>query len=186
MLTETQSVKFKSLLPYVPFKGVSFVDITPLIGDGECFSECIDLLCSRYCKAGDSDNDDDRIAVTHFAGVESRGFIFGAAMAKKLGCGFIAIRKPNKLPGKIISETYNKEYGTDTICVSEGLVNEDSKVVVVDDVLATGGTLIAAVHLMQKCKTNVVDTVVLIDLKELDGSKNLAKENIAYTALLKM
>ena len=123
----------------------------------------VDYLCDQF------KND----KIDYIAGIESRGFIFGMPMAYKLGCGFIAIRKPNKLPAKTISESYGLEYGTDTIEMHADAIEKGKNVLVVDDLLATGGTAVAACNLVRKAGGNLVGTAFLIELEALKGRDKL-------------
>ena len=123
----------------------------------------IDYLCDQY--------KDERI--DYIAGIESRGFIFGMPMAYRMNCGFIPIRKPNKLPAKTISESYALEYGTDTIEIHADAIEPGASVLVVDDLLATGGTAKAACSLVKKAGGNLVGAAFLIELNDLEGRKKL-------------
>ena len=145
-----------------PVKGISFKDITPLIGDGEAFSSMINEM-SEYVKS---------LGATVIAGPESRGFIFGCPIATKLGLGFVPIRKPGKLPRTEVREAYALEYGTNVLCMHADAVKPGDKVVIVDDLLATGGTIDAARRLVEKCGAEVVGCVFAIELTELNGRKN--------------
>ena len=116
--------------------------------------------------------------VDYIAGIESRGFIYGAALANKLGVGFIPIRKPNKLPANTVKESYSLEYGTDTIEMHADAVKEGDKVVIIDDLLATGGTMEAAVKLIKKIGAEPVSCAFVIELDDLKGRDKLAGTNI--------
>jgi adenine phosphoribosyltransferase len=121
-------------IPDWPKKGILFRDITPLLADPKAFAAAIDALCAGFGEGG----------IQYIAAVEARGFIFGAAVARKLGAGFVPIRKKGKLPSKTESVTYDLEYGTDTLEVHCDAVEEGAKVLMVDDLLATGGTMAAS------------------------------------------
>ena len=123
----------------------------------------IDYLCEQY----------KEFKIDYIAGIESRGFIFGMPMAYKLGCGFIPIRKPNKLPAETISESYGLEYGTDTIEIHKDAVEKGANVLIVDDLLATGGTAVAACNLVRKVGGNLIGAAFLIELNDLGGRQKL-------------
>jgi adenine phosphoribosyltransferase len=146
--------EFITDVPNWPVEGVTFKDITPLLGDRDTFIQAIDDLLVLSTSIGDSIN---------VAGIESRGFIFGAGIASLNGVGFIPIRKAGKLPPPTIATEYSKEYGVDILEVKEG----SGEVLIVDDVLATGGSLKATEELLTKAGYTVVGAVVLIDLKYL-------------------
>jgi adenine phosphoribosyltransferase len=146
-----------------PKKGILFRDITPLLAQPGTFAEAVDALCADFEERG----------VEYVASVEARGFIFGAAVAKKLGAGFVPIRKKGKLPFKTESVTYDLEYGTDTLEVHIDAVNKGAKVLMVDDLLATGGTMAAACKLIEKIGGQIIGISFLIELTELAGRKKL-------------
>lgn len=150
-------------VPNFPKEGIIFRDITTGIKDAQTMKFMIDYLCDQY--------KDEKI--DYIAGIESRGFIFGMPMAYKLKCGFIPIRKPNKLPAATISESYGLEYGTDTIEIHTDAIEPGANVLVVDDLLATGGTAKAACSLVKKAGGNLVGIAFLIELTELEGRKKL-------------
>lgn len=150
-------------IPNWPKEGVMFRDITTLLKDKEGFNHMIDLLVKRY--------QDKKIDV--IAGIESRGFITGAVLANKLGLGFIPIRKPGKLPAETISEEYELEYGKNKIEIHKDAVEEGSKVLLVDDLIATGGTAIAACNLLKKLGAEIVECSFIVDLPDLGGKKKL-------------
>ena len=159
-----EGVKSKIRAVYdFPKKGIIFRDITTGIKDAQTLKFMIDYLCDQY----------KDVKVDYIAGIESRGFIFGMPMAYKMGCGFITIRKPNKLPAKTVSESYGLEYGTDTIEIHEDAIEKGKNVLVVDDLLATGGTAVAACNLVKKVGGNVVGAAFLIELNELGGRTKL-------------
>jgi adenine phosphoribosyltransferase len=160
--------KYIRSIPDWPKKGILFRDITPLLADPKAFSAAVDALCAGFNKAN----------VKYVAAVEARGFIFGAAVAEKLGVGFVPIRKKGKLPYKTESVTYDLEYGTDTLEVHKDAVKEGAKVLMVDDLLATGGTMAAACQLIEKIGGQVVGITFLIELKELAGREKLSSYNI--------
>jgi adenine phosphoribosyltransferase len=150
-------------VPDWPEKGILFRDITPLLADAKAFAAAIDALCVGFTDVG----------IEYVAAVEARGFIFGAAVAKKLGAGFVPIRKKSKLPFKTESITYDLEYGTDTLEVHTDAVDKGAKVLMVDDLLATGGTMAAACKLIEKIGGQIVGISFLIELGELAGREKL-------------
>ena len=151
-------------VPDYPQKGIIFRDITPLLGDKNIFREVVDLMSKAWTA-----NPPDLVAA-----IEARGFIPGAAIAVKLGAGFVPIRKTGKLPWSTVMESYDLEYGTDSLEVHSDAVQPGQKVLIVDDVLATGGTASAAVRLMRKLGAAVVGVQVLIELTYLDGRQRLS------------
>lgn len=146
-----------------PKKGISFKDITPLIGDGEAFRQLIDAMAIKL-KALDVD---------YIAGPEARGFIFGVPLAYALGIGFIPIRKPGKLPQETVSITYDLEYGTDTLEIHKNAFKKGDRVALVDDLLATGGTISACAKLIELAGGEVVSIDFIIELTELHGRDKL-------------
>jgi adenine phosphoribosyltransferase len=160
--------QFIRAIPDWPKKGILFRDITPLLADPKAFVESIDALADPFTGAG----------IQYVAAVEARGFIFGSAVAEKLGAGFVPIRKEGKLPFKTTSITYDLEYGTDTLQVHTDAVEQGAKVLMVDDLLATGGTMEAAARLIEKIGGRVVAVVFLIELAELNGRAKLQKYKI--------
>jgi len=150
-------------VPDFPKPGIIFRDITTGIKDAHTMRAMVDYLCNQY-----SD-----IKIDYIAGIESRGFIFGMPMAYKLNCGFIPIRKPNKLPAETIKESYDLEYGSDSIEIHADAIEAGANVLVVDDLLATGGTAKAACNLVKKAGGNLVGAAFLIELKDLNGREKL-------------
>jgi adenine phosphoribosyltransferase len=155
-------------IPDWPKKGILFRDITPLLADPKAYAAAIDALCADFTDAD----------IEYVAAVEARGFIFGAAVAKKLGVGFVPIRKKGKLPFKTKSVTYDLEYGTDTLEVHCDAINKGAKVLMVDDLLATGGTMAAACKLIEKIGGQIVAISFLIELGELAGRDKLSRYNV--------
>ncbi len=154
--------KIRAIVDF-PKKGIIFRDITTAVKDPQAMRYMIDYLTERY--------KDERI--DYVAGIESRGFIFGAALAYKLGAGFIVIRKPGKLPAETISQEYELEYGTDKIEMHADAVEPGKKVLIIDDLLATGGTVDAAAKLLKKAGANVVGAAFIIELTDLKGREKL-------------
>jgi adenine phosphoribosyltransferase len=155
-------------IPDWPKKGILFRDITPLLADPQAFLAAIDALHAPFKRAG----------VEYVAGIEARGFIFGAAVAAKLRAGFVPIRKKGKLPWQTESASYDLEYGTDSIEMHRDAVPRGAKVLLVDDLLATGGTMRAACQLMEKVGAQVVGIAVVIELTELQGRPRLAPHKV--------
>jgi adenine phosphoribosyltransferase len=156
-------------LPDYPKKGVIFRDITPLLKDRMAFRLCIDELARRL----------DANGIDYIAGIESRGFIVGAALAYAMDRGFVPIRKKGKLPRKTVSVDYALEYGNETIEVHEDSVERGSRVLIADDLLATGGTAAAAADLMTRIGAEVAGFAFLVELSELGGAKKLNGKGIA-------
>ena len=165
MTTPEDLKKYVRDVPDYPQKGIVFRDITPLLGEKNIFREVVELMSGAWAA-----DPPDLVAA-----IEARGFIPGAAMAVNLGAGFVPIRKPGKLPWMTISESYALEYGTDQLEVHSDAVQPGQKVLIVDDVLATGGTASAAVRLMRKLGADVVGVQVLIELSYLDGRRRLTE-----------
>ena len=155
--------KFIRDIPDWPKEGILFRDITPLLADPEAFSAAIDALSAGFNDAG----------IEYVAAVEARGFIFGSAVAERLGAGFVPIRKAGKLPAQTESITYDLEYGTDTLEVHVDAVGSGAKVLMVDDLLATGGTMAASCKLVEKIGGQVAGIVFLIELAALRGAEKL-------------
>ena len=154
--------EFASLIravPDFPKPGVTFRDITPLLADGAAFARCIDAMIEPWRNSG----------VQAVCGVESRGFIFAAAMAQKLSAGFVPLRKPGKLPPPVMHADYQLEYGTDRLEARVDSVRPGERVLLVDDVLATGGTLGAARNLMDQLGAQLLGATVVIELLALQG-----------------
>jgi len=159
-------IDFKSriaLVPEFPKPGILFYDISPLLADGEAWRAAIDELAERL-QVYDPDL---------LVGIESRGFLAAAPLACKLGIGFAMIRKKGKLPGELIGHEYALEYGTDRVEIQQGAVKPGQRVVVLDDLLATGGTMAAAIALLRVCGAEVAATGFLIELSFLEGRRRL-------------
>ena len=156
--------KYIRNIPDFPKKGIIFRDITTLIQHPVAFSETIEIFHSRYKTKH----------IDIIAGIEARGFIFGAALAYKLGVGFVPIRKKGKLPWKTVSETYELEYGTDTIEIHEDAIESGKSVLLMDDLIATGGSLLAAKNLVEKLGGRILEAAVVIELVDLKGREKIA------------
>ena len=152
-------------IPDFPKEGIIFKDITPLLADASAFGETINALKKRYV-----DKEIDRVV-----GVEARGFIFASALAYALGAGTTMVRKPGKLPYKTYQETYSLEYGTDTIEIHQDAFQPNERIVLIDDVLATGGTLAATLNLIRKNfeSVEIEEVAFLIELDFLNGREKL-------------
>ena len=150
-------------VPDFPIEGIQFKDITTLLKDAAGLKASVDQLCKPYL----------REKIDYVVGIESRGFIFGSAMALKLNAGFIVIRKPGKLPAETISEEYELEYGTDTIEIHKDAIEPGKRILLVDDLLATGGTASAAIRLLNKMDARITAAVFLIELSFLNGREKL-------------
>lgn len=155
-------------VPDYPKPGILFKDITPLLKDPAGLALAVELMISPFRSAG----------VDLVAGAESRGFIFGTAAAKSLAVGFVPIRKPGKLPWKVRRQEYELEYGTDALEIHEDAIDPGQRVLIVDDLLATGGTLAACCDLVRGLKADVVAVAVLIELLELNGRNRLENEKV--------
>lgn len=155
-------------IPDFPSKGVVFKDITPLLGDSQAFSMAIDLLANRYIGR----------SVDRVVGVEARGFILGAALAYRLNTGLIMVRKPGKLPALTLKAAYELEYGKDELEIHRDAMSPGSRVVLVDDVIATGGTVRAAIDLVKALQCEIIELAFLIELTFLNGRERLQGYNI--------
>ena len=154
-------------IPDFPKVGIAFKDITPLLADGAAFRAAVDALIEPY-----------RGRVDTVLGIESRGFIVGAAAAYALGTGIAVVRKPGKLPYHTHTASYDLEYGTDALEIHHDAIGSGHRVLVVDDLLATGGTASAAIELVQRCGGQVVACAFLIDLGVLHGRARLAHHEV--------
>jgi adenine phosphoribosyltransferase len=155
-------------VPDFPKAGILFYDITTLLGQGEGFRAAIDALSQPYVGKG----------IAQVVAIESRGFILGAAVADRLGVGFVPVRKPGKLPARRVRVTYDLEYGTDCVEIHEDAIAAGAPVLVVDDVLATGGTARATVELVERVGGNVVGVAFLIELAFLNGRAKLPGRDV--------
>ena len=151
-------------VPDFPKPGIMFKDITPLLADGAAFSACIDVLAEK----------NDKLSYDTIVAIESRGFIFGAALAARVGKGFVPVRKPGKLPWQTHQVEYDLEYGTDKVEMHRDGVLPKQRVLIVDDVIATGGTAWAACELVRLLGGTVVGASFLIELSFLPGRKRIA------------
>jgi adenine phosphoribosyltransferase len=155
-------------IPDFPKKGIVFKDITPLLANAAALAQAVDELAKPFARSG----------VEVVAGIESRGFIFGSLVAQKLGVGFVPIRKPGKLPYKKISVSYDLEYGSDTIEIHADAVKPGQKVLLVDDLIATGGSMAAACELIEKLGGKIVAAACVIELSFLNGRAKLGARTV--------
>ncbi|XP_040939439.1 adenine phosphoribosyltransferase 3 isoform X2 [Gossypium hirsutum] len=149
------------VVPNFPKPGIMFQDITTLLLDPKAFKDTVDLFVERYKGKN----------ISVVAGIEARGFIFGTPIALEIGAKFVPLRKPNKLPGKVISEEYELEYGRDCLEMHLGAVEPGERALVVDDLIATGGTLCAAMKLLERVGAEVVECACVIELPDLKGRR---------------
>ena len=156
-------------IPDWPKKGILFRDITPLLGNPAAFQQSIETLAEPYKNK----------KIDYVGAVEARGFIFGAAVAAKLDIGFVPIRKKGKLPYKTETVTYDLEYGKDTLEIHIDAVKKNSKILMVDDLLATGGTMAAACRLIEKIGGKIEGIAFLIELADLKGREKLKDYNVS-------
>ena len=150
-------------VPDFPQPGIQFKDITPVLGDARLFAGAIDLMAARHADAG----------IDACVGIDARGFIFAAAAAKQLGTGFVPVRKKGKLPWKTHEESYSLEYGEATVAIHQDALQPGARVLLLDDLLATGGTAAAAVKLLKKIGAEIVEIGFLIELGFLNGREKM-------------
>jgi adenine phosphoribosyltransferase len=159
-------------IPDFPEPGIVFKDITPVLADGKAFAALVDALAEPFRDIG----------VNKVAGIEARGFTLATPVAERLGAGFIPVRKPGKLPYETVREDYSLEYGTDSLEIHTDAAGKGEKVLLVDDVIATGGTAAAAIRLLRKIDADVVGFSVFIELAFLDGADKL--DGVPFHALV--
>ncbi|VFS51166.1 Adenine phosphoribosyltransferase [Moellerella wisconsensis] len=157
-----------------PKEGILFRDITTLLDNPTAYQATIRLLAERYRDKG----------VTKIVGTEARGFLFGAPVALTLGVGFVPVRKKGKLPREVLSMTYDLEYGTDTLEIHKDSIKPGDNVLVIDDLLATGGTIEATVKMIEQLGGNIVEAAFIISLPDLGGQERLEKEGIHTFSLI--
>ncbi len=174
-MTQEQVKSLIRNVPDFPKKGIQFKDITTALKNAECLRWIRDKVTEMYRDKG----------ITQVVGLESRGFIIGPAVAMELGAGFVLARKPGKLPADVISASYNKEYGTDTIQLHSDALNENDIVLIHDDLLATGGSIEGAIRLVRKAGVKKIYVNFLIELSELNGRKNIDSD-IEVTSLVQL
>ena len=161
-------------VPDFPKKGILFLDITTATKDSKAFEISVDFLYDKFKNE----------KIDYVAGIESRGFIYGATLAYKLGAGFVPIRKPNKLPAETIKESYSLEYGTDTIEMHADAVKAGDRVLIIDDLLATGGTAVAACNLIKKVGAEAVAAAFIIELNPLKGREKIEATGVEVVSML--
>jgi len=161
-------------IPDFPKPGILFRDVTTLIGNGAGLAAAVELLADRARAAG----------AQAIAGIEARGFIFGAAVAAHLGIGFVPVRKPGKLPVPVLAIDYALEYGTDTLEVDPDAIRDGQRVVLIDDLLATGGTALAALELARRAGGVVEAALFLVDLPDLGGAERLRAAGVTVEAVM--
>lgn len=160
-------------IPDFPKKGIQFKDITTALKNAEILREILNICAQHYKNK----------KINYIIGIESRGFIFGTALAYILGCGFIPVRKPGKLPAEVISQEYDLEYGTDRIEIHADALNKGDNVLIVDDLLATGGTAKAAADLVQKLEARIAGFAFVIELNDLHGRDKLQSIADVYSVV---
>ena len=174
MMTREDLRSLVRTVPDFPKPGILFRDVTTLIGHGPGFSAAVDLLCSSArAKGADA-----------IAGIEARGFIFGAAVAARMDLGFIPVRKPGRLPVPVMAIDYALEYGTDTLEVDPEAIGKDKRIALIDDLIATGGTAMAATELIRRAGGKVEQALFVVDLPDLGGAQRLRDRGVAVHALM--
>ena len=174
-MTDKQLTETIRVVPDFPVKGIQFFDVTTLFKNPEAYNEVLDRICSMYKDKG----------ITKVAGIESRGFIAGAAVAARLGAGFIPIRKPGKLPAETVSESYAKEYGTDTLEMHADAITPDDIVLIHDDILATGGTASATARLVKRFNPKAVYANFIIDITDCPKTSPIPAD-VEVSAILQL
>ena len=174
-MTDAELVGRIRIVPDYPVKGIQFFDVTTLFKDAAAFAEIVDRICALYADKG----------ITKVVGVESRGFVAAAAVAARLGAGFVPLRKPGKLPAETVSETYSKEYGTDSVELHSDAIEPSDVVLIHDDILATGGTASAAVRLVCRFSPKAVYANFIIDITDVPRSAPIPSE-VPVSALLSL
>lgn len=168
---EKDTIEFEKYIRNIadfPVKGIQFKDITTLIKEGDIFASAVDFMYDPFR---------DKV-ITKIVGIEARGFIFASAMAYKLNVGVIPVRKPGKLPGEIIAEEYQLEYGKDSVEIHSDALQKDDKVLIVDDLLASGGTAATSARLVSSLGAKIVGFSFLVELVELNGREKLPDKEI--------
>lgn len=172
----SESIKrYIRTIPDFPKPGIQFRDITTLLGNADGIRAAIDGLV-RACSEADA-------PIAKVAGIEARGFILGGAVADRLGAAFIPVRKRGKLPGECLSEEYQLEYGTDCVEIHSDAIKSGDRVLVIDDLLATGGTASAAVRLLRRAGAHIVAAGFVIDLPDLGGKQRLTQQCVTVHTL---
>lgn len=161
-------------IPDYPKPGIMFRDVTTLMADKVAFAQAIDEMAEPWRLAD----------IDYVVGIEARGFIFGSALALALDVGFVPLRKPGKLPFETVSEAYELEYGTDTLHMHVDAIEVGQRVLLIDDLIATGGTAMAGVRLLKRAGADIIGAGFLVDLPELGGADLLRAEKVQVEALL--
>ena len=174
-MTDKEIVSRLRIVPDYPVKGIMFFDVTTLFKDAECFDELVERIYQAFKDKG----------ITKVAGIESRGFVVGAAVAARLGAGFVPVRKPGKLPAETVSESYKKEYGKDSIELHTDALREGDVVLLHDDILATGGTASAAVTLVKRFQPKAVYANFIIDIIDIPRTAPIPSD-VEVTSLLQL
>lgn len=176
MIEEQQNILKNAVhtIPNYPKEGILFRDVTGILDDAQAFALSINFLKEKYQNKG----------FTKVVGTEARGFLFGAPLALALGVGFVPVRKPGKLPRKTFSQDYQLEYGTDTLEIHQDALTENDNVLIVDDLLATGGTIEATTKLIRRLGATTTDSAFIISLPDLGGEAKLKDLGLSVTALL--
>ena len=172
-MTDSQLIESIRIVPDFPVKGIQFFDVTTLFKNPAAYREVLDRICDIYKGKG----------ITKVAGIESRGFMAGAAVASRLGAGFVPIRKPGKLPARVVSEKYSKEYGTDSLEIHDDAIQPGDVVLIHDDILATGGTASAAVRLVKGFSPRAVYCNFIIDITDVPRSAPIP-DDVEVSAIL--
>ena len=155
-------------IPNFPKKGILFRDITTLLKNADTFKKTVDLFSKKY-----QNSRIDKIVC-----IESRGFIIGSALAVNLGAGFVPVRKKGKLPAEVITEQYDLEYGTDSVEIHVDAIRPGDRVLLHDDLLATGGTMCAAIKLVERLQANIIGVSFLVELSFLQGRKRMQEQDV--------
>lgn len=172
-MTNYVAEKIRDVIDF-PKKGIVFRDITTAVKDAKALKLIIDYLTNQF----------ENKNIDYVVGIESRGFIFGSALAYNLGAGFVLIRKPGKLPAQTISQEYELEYGTDRIEMHSDAIEPGKNVIVIDDLLATGGTVEASIKLLRQTGANIVGAAFVIELEDLKGREKLP-DDIEVVSMIK-
>ena len=162
-------------IPDFPKKGILYKDISPLLQNKNAFSFTTEQFYNRHIN-----NKIDLVV-----GIEARGFIFGSSLANRLGCGFVGIRKPGKLPHHTFKQNYDLEYGTDSIEIHKDAIKKNDNILLIDDVLATGGTACAAIDLLENFSCNMIECLFLLELTFLKGGAKILNRKKKYFSLMK-
>lgn len=173
-MTPDQLQALVRTIPDFPKPGILFRDVTTLIGNGPGFAACVAKLAGQAAAAG----------AQAIAGMEARGFIFGAAVAAQLTLPFVPVRKPGKLPVPVLAIDYALEYGTDTLEVDPGAISPGQRVIIIDDLIATGGTALAAAQLLRRAGGAVDHALFVVDLPDLGGAERLRGAGLTVAALM--